>query len=164
MGRMTVTGLDDFSARIGKLGSASAGMIRQSMYDGAAQMKAAYEAEILALPAAEHHPLKEGELMTGITDTNRQDLLNGLYVRKFATEGGQHYTVIGFNGYGSPETATKRYPNGLPNALLARSINSGSSVRRKNRFAARAKTRSQEAAKAAMAETFSRLTDEIMKG
>ena len=97
MGRMTVTGLDDFSARIGKLGSASAGMIRQSMYDGAAQMKAAYEAEILALPAAEHHPLKEGELMTGITDTNRQDLLNGLYVRKFATEGGQHYTVIGFS-------------------------------------------------------------------
>lgn len=161
---MTVTGLDDFSLKISKLGNASAGLIRQSMFDGAAELKAAYAAEINALPAAEHHPLKEGQLMEGITETNRQDLLSGLYVRKFAKEGGQHYTVIGFNGYGSPETATKRYPNGLPNALLARSINSGSSVRRKNRFASRAKNNGQEAAKAAMAETFSRLSEEMMKG
>ena len=53
------------------------------------------------------------------------------------------HVKLGFDGYNKQRT--KKYPKGQPNSVIARSINSGSTWRKKNPFIDRA-TRSSKAA------------------
>ena len=58
---------------------------------------------------------------------------------------------------------TKKYPNGQPNALIARAVNSGTSFRKKTRFLDKAVNASKKAAEAAMDAACSREIEKIMK-
>lgn len=151
---MEVTGLDDFAATIQRLGEKAEPAIKAAMYDAAAQLRAAVETEVQNLPTEPNRYLRDNEKYNVFTETNKADLLAGIYVHKFQQVGDRLETWVSFDGYGSPSTATKKYPQGLPNAMIANAINSGSSVRRKNRFMARAKKAGEPAARAAMQETF----------
>ena len=57
---------------------------------------------------------------------------------------GNTNTKVGFAGYGT--FPTKKYPKGVPNALLARSVESGSSVRKKAPFVRKAVNKSRDKA------------------
>lgn len=157
---MEISGLDAFAATIEKLGKQAEPAVRQAMYDGAAALLAAVKTEVENLPTEPNRYLRDGEKFNVFTETNKRDLLEGVYVHKFEQNGDKLETWVSFDGYGSPETATKKYPQGLPNAMIANAINSGSSVRKKNRFMARAKRAGEPAARAAMQETF----EKLMKG
>ena len=62
-----------------------------------------------------------------------KDLAEGLGIAKPDVDHqGNTNTKVGFKGYGSHPT--KKYPKGVPNALLARAVESGSSVRKKTPF------------------------------
>ena len=65
-----------------------------------------------------------------ISKRQKEDLINGLGIARFDDEGDEINTHIGFDGYGS--VPTKKHPGGIPNALLARAITSGTSFRVKN--------------------------------
>lgn len=149
---MTIEGLDELEARISKYADKSSAAIRAGMYDGAREMLAAVTAEVENLPTEPNRYLRENDKFNVFTETNKRDLLEGLYVHRFVEENNRIETWVSFDGYGS--VATKKYPNGIPNALIANSINSGSSVRRKNRFMARAKKASEALALAAIEEGF----------
>ena len=56
--------------------------------------------------------------------------MDGFGVSTFENQNGYLNVKLGFDGYGS--IPTKQYPQGLPNVLLARSITTGTSFRRKN--------------------------------
>ena len=58
------------------------------------------------------------------------------------------HTKAGFDGYGSHPT--KQYPQGVPNQLLARAVESGSSAREKTPFVRPAVTKTKKAAVEAM--------------
>ena len=58
----------------------------------------------------------------------------GFGITNMRHENGAWNVKIGFEGYN--EVQTKTYPNGQPNALIARSVESGSSVRDKTPFIA----------------------------
>lgn len=149
---MTIEGLDEWAARISKYENKSSAAIRAGMYDGAREMLAAVIIQVENLPAQPNRLLKNGEKFNVFTETNRKDLLDGLYVHHFVNNGSRIETWVSFDGYGS--VPTKTYPQGVPNALIANSINSGSSVRVKNRFMTRAKKASEALALAAVEKGF----------
>lgn len=151
---MEVSGLEEYAATIQRLGDKAEPAIKAAMFDGAAQLLAAVKAEIENLPTEPNRFLAPNEKFNVFTETNKKDLLDGVYVHKFQQNGDRFETWVSFDGYGSPQTATKKYPRGLPNAMIANSINSGSSVRVKNRFMARAKKAGEPAARAAIQEAF----------
>lgn len=149
---MEITGLEDFAARISKYADKSSAAIKVGMYQGAGQLLAAVRAEVENLPTEPNRILKDGEQFNVFTETNKRDLLEGLYVHTFVENGGRIETWVSFDGYGS--IPTKKYPQGVPNALIANAINSGSSVRKKNRFMARAKKAGEAPAREAIEEGF----------
>ena len=69
---------------------------------------------------------------------------------------------IGFDGYG--KMPTKKYPKGVPNQLLARAVESGSSVRQKTPFIRRGEGKSKKLAEAEMQKKLDEKIEEIKKG
>lgn len=70
-------------------------------------------------------------------------------------------THIGFDGYGSHPT--KAYPKGLPNQLLARAVESGTSFRSATPFVRRAVNATKKPAADKMKEVIDTETKKIMK-
>ena len=68
---------------------------------------------------------------------------------------------IGFAGYNA--TRTDKYPQGQPNALIARAVNSGTTFRKKTRFVDKAVSASKKSAEAAMDAACNREIEKIMK-
>lgn len=85
------------------------------------------------LPEDEYRYLDDGEQFTGLPSGQKRDLLDSLGVTKPGRSRDGFVNVkVGFDGYGS--FPTKAYPQGVPNALIARAAESGSSVRQKTPF------------------------------
>lgn len=85
------------------------------------------------LPEDEYRRLEPGEVFTGLPEGQKLDLLDSLGVTPPSRDRKGFVNVkIGFDGYGS--FPTNAYPKGVPNALLARAVESGSSVREKTPF------------------------------
>ena len=86
-----------------------------------------------ALPEDEYRFLSGGEVFTGLPEGQKRDLLDSLGVTPPQRDRKGFVNVkVGFDGYGS--FPTRAYPEGVPNALIARAVESGSSVRKKTPF------------------------------
>lgn len=85
------------------------------------------------LPKDTFRHLKEDELFEGLPEKQWKDLSESLGISPCSVDqDGNTNVKVGFKGYGS--FPTKKYPKGVPNALLARAVESGSSVRKKTPF------------------------------
>lgn len=85
------------------------------------------------LPEDEYRRLADGEIFTGLPPGQKKDLGDSLGITPPDRDrNGFVHVKVGFDGYGS--FPTNAYPDGVPNALLARSVESGSSVRAKTPF------------------------------
>lgn len=85
------------------------------------------------LPEDTFRHLNADETFKGLPNVQWKDLAENLGIAQPKVDGdGNTNTKVGFKGYGS--YPTKKYPKGLPNALLARAVESGSSVRKKTPF------------------------------
>lgn len=88
---------------------------------------------LAALPEDEYRLLSDGEVFTGLPEGQKRDLLDSLGVTKPDRDRkGFVHVKVGWDGYGS--FPTHAYPKGIPNQLLARAVESGSSVRQKTPF------------------------------
>lgn len=110
---------------------------KEIIYEGAGVIADEMRKEIESLPIQEKEDgsapfAKEGFTLHGITSTQKKDLLDGFGIAPIENDGTVTETNIGFEGYGS--VPTKKYPKGIPNRLLARSIESGTSFRKKTPF------------------------------
>ena len=90
-------------------------------------------------------------MLDGVTKEQAQGLKGGLGVAVMEYKGKAWNTKIGFDGYNSVKT--EKYPNGQPNALIARSVESGSLVRNKTPFIAPAVEKIKKTAEDKMAVT-----------
>lgn len=104
--------------------------MHDALYDGAGIIADAVRENINKIPV-EDKPWKNGRKsrISTITSAQKAGLLEGLGVAKHREEDGSVNTRIGFSGYNSHATMT--HPNGEPNALVARSLESGTSFRAK---------------------------------
>lgn len=163
MPSIKVDGMEDVFAMLKALGSGEAieSVQKQAVYAGMSVIREELIRAIEALPVQNGY-LKSDDLPRDvITDREKGELLKHIGIAKMETKNGDVNTRISFDGY--TNIKSKAYPNGLPAALLARSINSGSSVRQKHPFVrqaqAAAKPRAIEAAREAGQKALQEITE-----
>lgn len=162
MARIKCDGLDDYIAKLQKLGDVTEDIIKQAVYEGAGVLADGIRSSIQSLPTVkDSFYVHDGELLYGVTEKQKQGLLDGLGISEMKNEAGYINVKIGFNGYNSEKT--RKYPQGQPNALIARSVESGTSVRIKRPFVRPAVARNKAAAEDAMRKTVDKLIAEKMK-
>lgn len=154
--KLTVgSGIDRYIQSIEKLTLTAEPEIKQAVFVGGGIVADAVRRSIQDLPA------RSGKYkdppVSGVTKSQREGLLEGLGISRMKNDGGFINVHIGFDGYNS--TVTDRWPKGVPNALVARSVESGTSWLKKHPFVAPAVRSVKTAAEMAMAAKF----DEVIK-
>ena len=162
MAKMTVKGLEDVVNGLSAVGEAGLPIVKAAMYEGAAVIADQIKANIKALPVDTPRWLSGGDRYNALVAQDKEDLANSLGIMEFERSPEGVRTVIGFAGYGRHKT--KKYKRGLPMAMIARSIESGSSVRSKHPFVRTAVNSSKTRAKATIAaEAETRIREVISK-
>lgn len=159
MAQIEFIGIDDYFKRLDELGKYSIGLCKRALYDGAAVIADAVRSEVNALPTSDRDA-KKGDPQP-ILEYEKQGLQEGIGVAKMKDEHGVIYTRIDFDGYN--RLKSMKYPNGHPNSMVARAINSGTSKRRKNPFMSRAIRKGRAKAEAAMSARMDADINELMK-
>lgn len=147
-------GFDEYLAKLNELQANTTSLIKRAVYDGAAVVANEVRASIEALPSTDRNP-PNGEPL-GVLDYEKDGLLEGLGLSGMKNDDGFIYTHVGFEGYN--RLKSKKYPKGHPNSMIARSIESGSSVRAKHPFMRKALQNAKQKAINAMA---ARLDEDI---
>lgn len=137
MAKITFQGGDDFGVRLEKLGQMNArGSIEKAVARGTGIVADAIRKATEALSVTDEGYARHGSArhtISSITKRQKEGLLESLGVSPVQTDkNGFTNRKVGFDGYN--KVKTKKYPNGQPNALIARAINSGTSFRAKTRF------------------------------
>ena len=128
MAKIEFPGLEEYKEQLLKLGQEAPKIINRSLYEGAQVLAKEVQKEISGL--------KE------LNKKQRAGLHQGMGIAHFWYENGDPTTKIGFEGYNGIKT--KRWPNGQPNAMIARSIQRGTSRLTPNRFCKRAAQNARE--------------------
>ena len=146
-------GINEYAERLQKLSDKAEGMIKRAVWEGARVVTDNVAKQITGLPEREEGFVPDPyQPVTGVTEAEKAGLLSGLGLATMHNSGGFINTKMGFSGYNA--VVTKKYPQGQPNAMIARSIESGSSFRKKNPFIRKAVTASKADAEAAMSARF----------
>lgn len=119
--------------------------IEEAVAAGAAVVADEIRKNIEALPEEDWHRLQghEGskffmgppQVFLAVPHTHKEALKDGFGISPVQRD--KHGAInvkLGFDGYADEVTKSKAYPNGLPTALIARAVESGSSVRAKHPF------------------------------
>lgn len=152
MARLTFKGTEELADKLLALGDKAHDMCKMAVYDGAGIVADAMRGGTGSIPIVTTRPFN------GLTVQGREDLANGIGIAKFDSDGDAVTTAVSFNGYA--RRTEKNFPNGVPLALLARSLESGSSLREKHPFVRPAVSAAKTAALSAMAQ---KIDEEIKK-
>jgi len=164
MARMTIKAGDEYMTKLSYAGKGVSAISKKAIFEGARIVADAIREAIKNLPEDRFRLLQKGEKFSGVPKEHKQALLDGLGIMRISEDkNGDYMTRIGWEGYAGPKTASKKYPKGLPTALIARSINKGSIVRRKIPFVRKALNEVKETVIKAMDEVINRELEKLMK-
>ena len=164
MAKITFAGQSEYFEKLQQLEQVFAKdeTLEKAVHAGAEPVADAIRTRLEALPEDEFRYLKPGETFTGIPEEQKNDLLAGFGLAPISRDKtGFVHTKAGFDGYGSHPT--KAYPKGVPNALIARAAESGSSVRQKTPFVGPAVKATRDESIAAMGRVIDEETKKIFK-
>lgn len=134
-----------------------------AIHAGAGVIADAIRREVNDLPT--HTGMKHGDENNKIDTISKEQTIGlkyGLGISRMRFDNGYYNVKVGFDGYN--DVRTRNYPEGQPNALIARSVNSGTSFRQKNPFVDRAVRRSRRVAEAVMVKAFDENLKKLLKG
>ncbi len=152
-------GIDNYITDLTKLFDESEEICKRSAYMGAKIVADRCRSEISNIPVeSEKQKRANGGFASGLTGTQKSGLLSGLGISHFRNDGGFINVKIGMDGYNS--TVTKKYPKGQPNAMIIRSLETGTSFRSRNPVITRATNAAKGAAEAAIQK---QMDEEIKK-
>ena len=161
MARFEFSGIDNYISQLNKLQqSTKDGVVGKTVYAGAEVVADSVRRAIQALPVGDGRA-QGGGLVDTVTLPQKAGLLDGFGISRMKDDAGFVNVKLGFDGYNS--TRTEKYPRGQPNALIARSVNSGTTFRKKTKFVDKAVNSAKKAAEAAMDAACSREIEKIMK-
>lgn len=154
-------GLDSYISYLQKIDAVTDEAIGEAVYEMAKGVADSVRSGIQALPTVSNRAniatYKKG--YSRLSDEEKQGLLDGFGVSPMQDDGGYINVKLGFDGYNSVKT--KKYPQGQPNALIARVTESGSSYREKTPFMRPAVNASRKQAEAAGREIIDKKIAEI---
>lgn len=154
-------GIDNYIKQLNKLQqSTKDGVVGKTVYAGAAVVADSVRRAIEALPVGDGR-VHDGRLVGTVTRSQKAGLMDGFGISRLEDDDGFVNVKLGFDGYNS--TKTEKYPNGQPNVLIARSVNSGTTFRKKTKFVDKAVDSAKKEAEAAMDAACSREIEKIMK-
>lgn len=134
MAKLDIDGTDEIFNVLSEIETCVGDISKVALYDGAKVLADEIKSNLKALPTDDpDRKLRNEERYAPLTTHEKEHLLKGFGISKIrgnSVEG--HNVAVGFGGYGNFKT--KKYPKGVPNQLLARSVESGSSVRQKHPF------------------------------
>jgi len=157
MAKMQIEGLEEYTKVIQRISDNSDVVIAKSVYEGARIVADDMKSEMKKI-TVDNGVGSEKNKLNGISNLQKADLINGFGIAPIKVDGDYTNTKLGFSGYG--RTKTKKYPKGVPIQIIARSVNSGTSFRKKNPFVQRTVNRIRKKAQQAMAQV---IDEEIKK-
>ena len=158
MAKLSIEGVAELRAMLSRLGDKAPEAAKAALYVGAATAADTVRAQIQALPEESGY-MPKGQQRKGVKPTEKRELLEHLGIAPFEVKNDAMNTRVSFDGY-AESLKTDQYPNGLPIPLLARSIESGSSVRKKNPFMRKAEAACRSSVQAAMTDVIQKYFDE----
>lgn len=159
MAKIELKGIDAYIKSLEQLGTESREILESAVYEGAAVVADEIKKGLNDLPVQEGKnglpPVAhEGEKLTGVSRRQKADLIESFGLAPMKNENDYINTRAGFDGYGSVKT--KKYPKGTPNAMLMRSVESGTSFREKHPTVRPAVNRARKKAEKAMDDEVNR--------
>lgn len=153
MAKVKVIGFDLFTEDIVRMANLTEEAVGHAIYDGANILANEVSAEIASLPiegvneyGTTHKPVR------GIKIEQRNGLADSFGIARMRNEDGTWNVKMGFDGYNGLKT--RNFPNGQPNALIARSLESGTSFRAKIPFISKAFNKAKQTAEQKMKTVF----------
>lgn len=162
MAKITFPGLNDYELMISKLSKGVDDIAGKAIYAGAGIVADAIKENIKALPIVRGYGTTENPLPGGVTAPQKAGLIDGLGISPMQSDAGYLNVKIGFDGYNA--TKTEKYPQGQPNQLVARGVESGTSWKQKKPFIRPAINASKSRAEAEMARILDQEIEKITKG
>lgn len=145
MAKMTLKGFEEYEAAISRLSKDYKDEVAGAViYAGADVVADAVRKSIESLPIVKGYGTEKHPLPGGVTQSQKDGLLVGFGISKMQNTGGSYNVKLGFDGYNS--TTTEKFPNGQPNQLVARGVESGTSWKRKHPFVRPAVTKATKPA------------------
>lgn len=157
MAKLEFKGLDVYVQHLSRLDNKTDQYIGKAIYKGADVVADSIKAAINSIPSDDRVYIQNG-VKNGPSSIQKAGLINSFGIASMRKEGSALNVKIGFDGYN--KVVTKRWPKGQPNAMVARSVESGTSWMKKNPFVSRGTRTSKALAEATMAKT---LDDEIRR-
>jgi len=163
MARIAFKAGEEYALKLSKLATGSEEIAKSALHEAARVVANKIRSILEAMPEESFRHLAPGEKFDGLPARQKEDLLDGYGVTEIKLSQDGYWNVkIGFDGYGS--IPTKAYPEGIPNQLIARALESGSSVRQKHPFVRPAVAATRKEAQEAMQKVIDEETEKIMKG
>lgn len=155
-------GIDTYIGELNMLLSTEDEVCGKAIYKAAGTVADEVRAGIQGLPQrVDGRKRKKGQRTKGVTKEQKQGLLDGFGITHARTDGSFRHVKLGMDGYNAKKT--QKYPNGQPNAMIARMVESGSENHQKTPFIGPAVKRTKERAERIMQETIDESIKTIMK-
>lgn len=139
---------EEFMKKLSLLGSKVAEISEKAVLAGAEPVKAEMDRELHKVLSGDSSGELEISLGISPVRTDKKGVINA---------------KIGYAGYDRHRKKTAKFPNGIPNALKARALDSGTSTERKRPYVRNAIKKSKELSLTKMNETVDNEIKKIMK-
>lgn len=147
MAKFQFNGMKEYAEYLQRIGANTKEICGVGVYAMAEVVTDKIRANLDALPTVEESEALAAyreQRKTSLTSAQKKGLQASLGISKIENDNGYWNVKVGFDGYN--KVKTRKYPNGQPNALIARATESGSSVREKTPFVRPAVSASQKKA------------------
>ena len=159
MAKLKFKGLEEYEAKLLQLKNLSREMIGEAVFEGAGVVADAMKDAITSIPVDNRYAAGD-TMLYGITAEQKQGLIDGFGIAPMQNDNGYLHVKLGFDGYNS--VRTRNYPNGQPNSVIARSVNSGTSFRQRIPFVDNAVNKAKAAAEKKMIEKLDTEIKDVM--
>lgn len=160
MATLKIYGVDQIEKKFEAASAEVEQITGKAIYEGASVIADSVKESIKGLPTDEHFGTADNPVK-GVKQLQKEGLEKGFGIAPLQDDKGFQNVKLGFNGYNAIKT--KAHPNGQPNAMIARSTESGTSFSVKIPFMRDSLKKSRNPAKKKMAETFEKEIDKILK-
>lgn len=159
MAKFQFEGVDELIAQYKKLDNKTEEVIGHAIYMGAGVVMRTVVNAVEGLSTDNHYGTADNPT-TGPSTIQKIGLQRSLGIAKMRNDNGFYNVKIGFDGYNNVKTKT--WPQGQPNSMVARSVESGTSWMRKQPFMRQAEQSARKPCEEAMSKSVDKDIERII--